>query len=116
MDFAFVLELQKDKERVTIRLEGPFTLTRADRTYELDPGHRPGELGPGIELLRKSVREAIVQKTGGLEMTFDDERCCGRRASRSTNRGLTVTDDPVIISGPGEKLTLFSAPAKSPDN
>jgi hypothetical protein len=63
VDFAFVLELQKDKERVTVRPGRPFTLTRANRTHEFDPEHRPGELGPAIELLRKSVREAIVQKT-----------------------------------------------------
>lgn len=117
VDFAFVMELEKDNERVTIRLEGPFTLRRADKTDELDPEHRPGELGPAIELLRKSVREAIVQKAGELDMMFDDGTALRAPSDLKYEAWtLTVTDGPVIVSGPGGKVTLFSAPAKSTDS
>ena len=92
-------------------------MTRAGSTDELDPEHRPGELGPAIELLRKSVREAIVQKAGELEITFDDGTALRAPSDLKYEAWtLTVTDGPAIISGPGGKVTVFSSPAKSTDS
>jgi hypothetical protein len=113
VDFAFTLELKKDEQRVTIRVEGPFELTRGDRTYELYAEGRPTELGPAMELSRTSVQTAVVRKTGDLEMTFDDGTVL-RVPSDPTYEAwtLTVTDGPIMVSGPEGKVTVFSSPAR----
>ena len=113
VDFAFTLTLKKGEQGVTIRVEGPFSMTRGGRTYELYAEGRPGELGPAVELSRTSVRAAVVYKTGELKMTFDDGTVVRVPSDPEYEAWtLTVTDGPLIVSGPGGKLTVFSSPAK----
>jgi len=113
VDFAFTLELERLGQRVTVRVEGPFTLSRGGQTHELDPELRPRELGPALDLTRTSVRAADVQKTGELELTFHDGAVL-RVASDPKYEAwtLTVTNGPIIVSGPGGKLTFFRSPSK----
>jgi hypothetical protein len=112
VDFAFTLELERLGQRVTVRVEGPFTLSRGGQTRELDAELRPRELGPALDLTRTSVRAADVQKSGDLELTFDDGTIL-RVASDPKYEAwtLTVTDGPIIVSGPGGKLTFFRSPS-----
>src|SRR5438105_7093198 len=72
IDFAFSLDLKHDGQKVLIRIEGPFRLSKGSQTYELFAEDRPGDLGPALELSRTSVNSAVVHKTGELELNFDD--------------------------------------------
>jgi uncharacterized protein DUF6188 len=113
VDFAFTLELERLGQRVTVRLEGPFTLSRDGQTHEMDAELRPRELGPALDLTRTSVRAADVQKTGELELTFDDGAVLWVGSDPNFEAWtLTVTDGPIIVSGPGGKLTFFRSPSK----
>jgi Family of unknown function (DUF6188) len=116
VDFAFTLELERMGQRTTVRVEGPFVLSQGDETHELDAEARPRELGPALELSRTSVRSGVVHKTGGLELTFDDGAVL-RVPSEPKYEAwtLTVTDGPMIICGPGGKLTFFRSPV-NPDS
>ena len=113
VDFAFTLELERLGQRVTVRVEGPFTLSRGGQTHELDAEQRPRELGPALDLTRTSVRAAGVEKSGELELTFDDGTIL-RVASDPEYEAwtLTVTDGPIIVSGPGGELTFFRSASK----
>ena len=114
VDFAFTLELNKDKQRVTIRVTGPFVLSRLGETLELDAEADPAGLGPALELSRTSLRAAVIRKTGELQLTFDDGAIV-RVPSHPEYEAwtLTVTDGPIVVSGPGGKLTFFGAPLRS---
>ena len=118
VDLAFTLELQGRRQRTTVRIEGPFTLSAADKTYELDAEARPRDLGPALELTRRSIRGAVVHKTGNLELTFDDGAVLRAPSHHQYEAWtLTVTNGPIIVSGPGGRLTFFGSPLKpeSPD-
>ena len=60
IDFAFSLDLKHDGQKVLIRIEGPFRLSKGSQTYELFAEDRPGDLGPALELSRTSVNSAVV--------------------------------------------------------
>jgi hypothetical protein len=112
VDFAFSLDLEHDSQKVMIRIEGPFTLSKDGQTYELSAEDRPGDLGPALELSRTSIRSAVVQKSGELELNFDDGTALLVRGDPNYEAWtLTVTGGPIVISGPGGKLTFFNAPA-----
>jgi hypothetical protein len=113
VDFAITLELERRGQRITVRVEGPFTLSAAGETHELSAEARPRELGPALELSRRSIRAAVVHKTGDLELTFDDDSVLRVPSDPQYEAWtLTVTDGPIIVSGPGGKLTFFGSPAK----
>jgi hypothetical protein len=112
-DLAFTLELAGRNQRVTVRLTGTFSLTRGGETYRLDAESRPHELGPALELSRTSVRKAVVRKTGELEMEFSDGSNLRVMSDPDYEAWtLTFTNGPIIVSGPGGKLTLFGSPKR----
>jgi len=111
VDYAFTLELNKERQRVTIRVSGPFSLNRGDAIEEFDAETNPTGLGPALELSRTSVRTAVVHKTGNLELAFDDGSVMRVPSDPEYEAWtLTVTDGPIVVSGPEGKLTFFGSP------
>jgi hypothetical protein len=73
VDHAFSLETFRDRDVVTLRIEGPFTVTENGRQHALDPTE-PANLGPAIALVRAVVRRARASAEGRLVVVFDDGR------------------------------------------
>jgi hypothetical protein len=73
IDHAFSLEAFRTDGSVTLRIEGPFTLTREQSTRLMDPS-APAELGPAIALVQGTVKRARVSSEGRLSIVFDDGR------------------------------------------
>ena len=70
VDHAFAINLWWLEEDVTIRIEQPFTLESAGRTYEFDAETRPTNLGPALGVLHKGVDRVLAWKDGRLEVFF----------------------------------------------
>ena len=111
VDYAFTLELNKERQRVTIRVESPFSLTHGDAVDEFDAEANPTGLGPALGLSRTTVSTAVVHKTGDLELGFEDGSVIRVPSDAEYEAWtLTVTDGPIVVSGPGGKLTFFGSP------
>jgi hypothetical protein len=73
VDHAFSLEAFRDNDVVTLRIEGPFTVTENGVKHLLDP-NEPTTLGPAIALVRAVARRARASAEGRLYVMFDDGR------------------------------------------
>ena len=111
VDYAFTLELRSEVRQVAIRIGGHFVYSRSGATWHLDPDAHPEELGPALLLSRTRVVSAAVDLDGALELTFEDGSQI--RVPPDINYeawSLTTTNGPLIVSGPGGKITYFDAP------
>jgi hypothetical protein len=73
VDHAFSLEVFRDSDVVTLRIEGPFTIAENGMQHILDP-NEPANLGRAIALVRAVVRRARASAEGRLYIVFDDGR------------------------------------------
>jgi hypothetical protein len=73
IDHAFSLEAFRDDDIVTLRIEGPFTVTANGVKHTLDP-NEPTNLGLALALVRAVVRRARASAEGRLSVVFDDGR------------------------------------------
>jgi hypothetical protein len=111
VDHAFTLELDKERQRVTIRVSGPFSLTQGGAMEQFDAEANPTGLGPALGLSRTSVHTAVMHNTGDLELAFEDGSVMRVPSDADYEAWtLTVTDGPMVVGGPGGKLTFFGSP------
>jgi hypothetical protein len=73
VDEAFSLEVFRDHEVVSLRIEGPFTVTERGAPFNMDPAE-PQCLGPAVALINASVRKARASAEGRIRITFEDGR------------------------------------------
>jgi hypothetical protein len=108
VDLAFTLELQMEKRRAALRIEGPFEFSRHGKTFHLDPEKDPAGLGPALQLSRGGVVKSVIGDNGLLELTFEDGGIV-RVASDPEYEAWTLTfgGGPLVVSGPGGSLSLF---------
>lgn len=113
VDMAFTLHLSKEKQRVMVQVTGPFALARHEELLELDAEVDPTGLGPALALSRTSVETAVIDESGELELTFADGAFLRVPPHPEYEAWtLTLTDGPIVVSGPGGKLTFFGSPGE----
>jgi hypothetical protein len=100
VDHAFALELL-EAETFVVRIEGAFSLTQGERTFQLSPSD-PQSLGPALALFGRVIRMAHASDDGELQIVFADGQC------------LSVKSDPRYeaweLVGPGG-MRAVSAPS-----
>lgn len=100
VDHAFSLEALRDDNLITLRIEGPFTVTENGVQHALDPSE-PAKLGPAIALVRAVVIRARASSEGRLGVVFDD----GREVTVEPNDDFEAWE----LSGPKGAKAVCSA-------
>lgn len=69
VDTAFSMEIREDSDEFLIRIESNFRLRNGDPELSLSC-QRPRDLGPALDVLRRTVISARAYKAGMLELVF----------------------------------------------
>ena len=73
LDHAFSLSITVEPTRVfEICIEQSFTVADGREEWTLDPDGDPVQIAPALQVLRRTMRQAVAFKTGSLELVFDD--------------------------------------------
>ena len=111
VDYAFTLICDRDGDTYEIRIEQAFDFTAANgATVTLDPEGDPTGLGPALACTRTTITLAKAFDDGRLQIGFADGSHLAVLASpKYESWGLVGPDGFRIVSGPGPKLTVWSA-------
>jgi hypothetical protein len=111
IDYALTLICDRDGSTYEIRIEQAFEFTAASgATVTLDPEDNPTGLGPALACTRTAVASANAFDDGRLQMEFaDGSRLAVPASAKYESWGLVGPDGFRIVSGPGPKLTIWSA-------
>ena len=76
VDYAFSLNFTnidsgKKSDRLSVRIEGPFTFRDASGEYSLNPSEAPTELGPALQTCRTAPTRFVVEENGTLTISFE---------------------------------------------
>jgi hypothetical protein len=110
VDYALTLLCNRNGAAYEIRIEQAFDFTTADgATVTLDPESEPAGLGPALSCTRTIVVAANAFEDGRLEMVFADGTSLAVPATNKYESwGLVGPNGFRIVSGPGQKLTVWS--------
>jgi hypothetical protein len=96
-------------ESFTLIIEGEFSLLRHGAGFELDPADR-GALGPLLELWNREFRQMVIDKSGQVAVSFDDDsRLIVSPASAVEAWEFHAAGGYLIICLPGGGSTLSGA-------
>ena len=113
LDSAFsVIVAVESTGTFEVRIEQPFFVSHDGEEFMLDPEGDPVHLGPALQVLRTTVKQAIAYKSGGLELTFDNGVVL--HVPEDENYEAWRIAGPValrFVSTPGGALSIWSAEA-----
>ncbi len=107
VDYGFTICFEQN---VTIRIEGPFTYRRDEKSWELDPEHQPEGLGPTLTLPRTKGRGGTVDLDGILRLTFDDGTELVVPPDEHYEAWTLSTNDGLLVCCPGGQIAFFGKP------
>jgi hypothetical protein len=116
VDYALTLLCKRDDDAYEIRIEEAFEFTAADGVKAtLDPEGDPAGLGPALACTRTTVVAANAFADGRLEMVFaDGSTLAVPAATKYESWNLVGPGGFRIVSGPGDKLTVWSGDDPEP--
>ncbi len=113
IDFGFTMQFGTGEERVSLRIEGPFSCSLGRDRRVLHAETDPGGLGPALKLLHVEAKRGTVSKDGDLTIDFSD----GTRLEVIHDEhyeAWTLNDSGglTIVAGPNGRLSIFRPAVK----
>lgn len=108
IDFAFTIELVKENEVASLRIEAPFECLLDGGTMRCDPENDPQGLGPALAALRRSIEVAAIAADDSLQILFSGSMSLRiPRDSNFESWSLSGPGDLLVVAGPGSRLSRF---------
>ena len=113
LDHAFSLIITVEPMKAfAIRIEQPFVVTKGREERTLDPEGDPVDMAPALQVLRRTMRQAVAFKAGSLELTFDNDLVLHVAEDEDYEAWSIVgPDELMFISTPGGRLAIWSGRA-----